>query len=364
MTSLPAASSSNAAAKERVFYVDMIRCTAAFLVVVSHVFAPVVASLNDYSLGEWWFFNFLDSIIRPCVPLFLMISGKLLLGSTREEPYLHFVRRRYGRLILPFFVWSIIYAYLDSLMDTAPFDFGDAVLRFLQGPTEYHLWFMYLILTLYLVTPFLRRFMQAATAEEIRALLILWFAFLMVQFFFPTLVGAGPVVILVNYGGYFVLGPVLDKIRIRRVDWLMLITFFIVLFNAMATYLLTIRASGVLDEKFYSGYAPLVAVYGAFFFLILKNIHYDRFLSKHTWLSALTMRMSRESYNLYLIHPFFIWLLTKGVLGAALSEDTGPNSFVGVSATAAAVLFCSLGSAILFKKIPIASRLFVSSVRS
>jgi surface polysaccharide O-acyltransferase-like enzyme len=361
MTSAPPLPSSP---KERVFYVDMIRCCAALLVVLSHVFAPVCAGMNDYPLGEWWVFNFLDSVIRPCVPLFIMISGKLLLGSTREEPYLHFVRRRYGRLIIPFFVWSMIYAYLEARMDKSPFEAGDAMLRFLQGPTEYHLWFMYLILALYLLAPFLRRFVQVARPGEMKALLILWFGFLTVQFFFPGFAGSGPAVILLNYSGYFVLGYFLDSVKIKRVDWLILITFFIVLFNALGTYLLTIQASGTLDEKFYSGYAPLVAIYGAFFFLILKNIRYDSGLLSHPWPRALATRMSRESYNLYLIHPFFIWLFTQGLLGVVLSEDTGPSSLVGVSLTAAAVLFCSLGAAVLFKKIPIASRIFVSSARS
>src|SRR5580693_4764367 len=100
--------------KRRVFYVDAVRACAGVLVVISHVFAPVCAAINDYPRPVWWVFNLFDSLIRPSAALYVMISGKLFLGSSREESYARFVWNRYSRLFLPFFTWSMVYAFYDA----------------------------------------------------------------------------------------------------------------------------------------------------------------------------------------------------------------------------------------------------------
>jgi surface polysaccharide O-acyltransferase-like enzyme len=348
---------------KRVFYVDLIRSYAILMVVVSHVFAPVCAAMMDYPRSVWWVFNLLDSWIRPCVPLFVMISGKLLLGSSREDSYLRFVWRRYSGILLPFFTWSLIYAYYECRMRGSDFSLPHAILQFLQGPTEYHLWFMYMILGLYLVAPFLRRWVQAALPGEIQALLVLWFGFLTLQFLFPGYISFAPGITLLNYGGYFVLGYFLDQTHYfeGKTGRLILLSLAIILFNAGGTFLLTLWNSGILDEKFYGGVAPLIVLYASASFLILKNINEEAPLLKTPGLRGTVLYISQDSFNLYLIHAFFIWLFIKGHLGFVLSEDTGPSPLIGVPLTTTAVLACSLGLSFILGKIPGVSRLFVTN---
>src|SRR5690349_3999686 len=100
--------------QERVFYVDALRAWAIFLVVASHAFAGIIWAKSAYPLHVWWVFNLFDSVIRLCVPTFIVISGKLLLGSHREDSYPRFIWRRFSKLVPPFFVWSMIYAYYDA----------------------------------------------------------------------------------------------------------------------------------------------------------------------------------------------------------------------------------------------------------
>ena len=347
--------------ENRLFYVDAIRAYAILLVVVSHVFAPVCAGMNDYPRAVWWVFNVLDSAIRPCVPLFVMISGKLLIGSAREETYLQFAWRRFSKLLLPFFSWSMIYAYYEARMQGNDFDAGRSVLEFLQGPTEFHLWFMYMILGLYLVAPFLRRFVRAAAPSELAALLGLWFGSLVLEFFFPGYAGSGPTLTLLNYGGYFILGYVLDQDGFSRLEagWLIAISIVIVVFNAAGTYLLMAQNGGTLDEKFYVGIAPLVAIYAAGVYLLMRHADYEKILAKAPRLRGIVSLLSLESYNLYLIHVLFLWLFTKGHLGFVLSENTGGSPLAGVPLTAAMVLAGSLALSVVLQRIPVVSRLLV-----
>src|SRR5439155_26041045 len=120
-----------------------------------------------------------------CVPVFVMISGKLLLGSNRQEPYLRFVARRCAKVVPPFFSWYMIYRFSNSRLFGTGFAPGQWVLDFLQGLTPYHLYFMYIILGLYLVAPFLRRFVQSAARSELTAVVLLWLCYLTLQFLRP-----------------------------------------------------------------------------------------------------------------------------------------------------------------------------------
>jgi len=198
--------------QKRVFYVDVIRAYAIFLVVVSHVFAPICWAMNDYPRSIWWVFNIADSVIRLCVPLFIMISGKLLLGSTRPQSYGQFIRRRFSKVVPAYFVWFMIYRYADVRLYGAEMNVPLWIRDFLSGVTNNHLYFMYIILGLYLIAPLLKRFVQAASIKELRILLALWWGHLTLQFVFPTVYSnSGAIATLAGYSGYFVLGYYLDR---------------------------------------------------------------------------------------------------------------------------------------------------------
>jgi surface polysaccharide O-acyltransferase-like enzyme len=347
--------------KPRILYVDVVRAYAILLVVVSHVFAPVSAGLNEYPPGMWWFFNLLNSVSRLCVPLFVMISGKLLLGSSREEPYLAGLGRRFAKIVPAFFIWSMIYACYEARMAGSPISLTGSFAEFLQGPTEFHLWFMYMILGVYLIAPFLRRFVRAAAPAEIKILLIFWLGYLTLGFFVPAYASSGPAATLLGYGGYFVLGYYLDQEGVfsGKIRELLGVSLAIVLVNAVATYRLTTDQGGALNQTYYGGLAPLVAVYAGCFFLILKKIDYEKlFFSRPAARRGVTY-LSLDSYNLYLIHVFFIWLFTKGNLGFVISEKTGGTPLVGVPLTVAMVLAGSLGLSYLLQKIPFLSKVLV-----
>jgi surface polysaccharide O-acyltransferase-like enzyme len=350
-------------AKPRIFYVDAIRAYAIGLVVVSHVFAPVSAGLNDYPFPTWCVFNLLNSSIRLCVPLFVMISGLLYLGSSRQESYLEGVGRRFARIVPPFFVWSMIYAFYEARMSGDEFSFIDALKQFIQGPTEFHLWFMYMILGVFLIAPFLKRFVLAAERGELARLLLFWLGFLFVGFFIPGYASSGPAATLLGYGGYFVLGYYLGThdVFTGKTRMLGLVSGAIVVINALATWRLAIERGGVVDQRYYAGLAPLVAIYAACFFLILKQIDYDALYRRFSGLQRAVTFISLDSYNLYLIHVFFLWLFTKGYLGFVVWEKTGGTPWIGVPLTSLLLLSGSLMLSYVLRRIPKISKWLVVS---
>ena len=65
-----------------IVWVDFLRILACFLVVLAHCCDPFVGSFDgsfNFKSAVFW-----GSLVRPCVPLFAMISGVLLFPVTLE----------------------------------------------------------------------------------------------------------------------------------------------------------------------------------------------------------------------------------------------------------------------------------------
>ena len=132
---------------------DILRIAAAAAVICLHVAAGVVLNPGD-TLPEWWAGAIADAASRWAVPVFVMISGALLLGDRRRATAAEFYSRRAARLVPPLIFWSVVYLLyrrLDNHTDPAQL-FGDIV----KGSPSYHLWFLYMLVGLYAITPFLK----------------------------------------------------------------------------------------------------------------------------------------------------------------------------------------------------------------
>ena len=76
---------------------DLIRTIAIVLVILLHAsIEPVPAIVTGYDSNvvvQWWSVNIYDSLARPCVPLFVMLSGALLLQPSKvDEPLKVFLK--------------------------------------------------------------------------------------------------------------------------------------------------------------------------------------------------------------------------------------------------------------------------------
>ena len=96
-------------------------------------------------------------IIYIGVPLFVMLSGALLLG--RSEPIVVFLKRRLRRVLIPFALWStIVYAILYwQGGGRSPVEFIKVLVIRTLGNDYYGIfWYVYLIIGIYLLVPALR----------------------------------------------------------------------------------------------------------------------------------------------------------------------------------------------------------------
>ena len=142
----------------RTLYFDFLRIFATLGVIIIHVSSQNWYTASVLSL-EWQTSNFFDSITRWSVPIFVMISGALFLDGNRSIKKIF--QKNILRIVTSFIFWSVLYAFISYLQGSS----GSSTLKkALNG--HYHMWFLFMIVGLYLIVPFVKRIVESKTLTK------------------------------------------------------------------------------------------------------------------------------------------------------------------------------------------------------
>lgn len=340
-----------AAAGERLVYIDALRLLAILMVVVLHTSARALT--KSPAFGEvWWAGNLFDSLSRWSVPVFVMVSGTLLLNAPRSESVEAFLRRRFSKILIPFFFWSGIYLCFRGLILKEPLSAWLIAQNLLQDPAFYHLWFMYVILGLYLITPILRNWLPGAAEPTLRYALGLWALFTCFLPFGKHLLGLGlglPMDFLTGYAGYFVLGYYLNRQPRLPAAWLWCLFLSGALLTLLGTWALTQQKHGLLDQLMFSYFSPNVLGMSVGVFGLFQGA--PRWQSAPpAWLTPL----SQCSFGIYLCHPLLLALaLNTTTMHQFKLENVLLAAWWGIPLCSVLVFGLSLGLVLLLRKVPL-----------
>ena len=137
----------------------------------------------------WQTLNFYDSLVRVAVPLFVMLSGSLMLSPARNVSISRLFTKNMPRLLAALLFWGLAYeAYpiLKAVFAEGIYDVPgvfSAFRRVLSGDVHFHLYYLFIILGLYLVTPVLRVFTANAGRRMAQYFLVVSFSATAVSFF-------------------------------------------------------------------------------------------------------------------------------------------------------------------------------------
>lgn len=149
------------------------------------------------------------SLIHVGVPLFVMLSGALLLG--KEEPLNLFFKKRFHRVLIPFFSWSIIISIIHFFQNGGRnlLNWSLIFTKDLFGNGVHGIyWYIYMILGLYMLTPILRSI--AKNAKLLAYSIIVCFGLYYLQYFLPEFSFASRFQFQnLLFIGYFLMGYIL-----------------------------------------------------------------------------------------------------------------------------------------------------------
>lgn len=164
---------------DRIVFVDYIRVVACFLVMLVHASENFYAadasglagnvSLLANESNRFWV-SFYDGFCgRISVPLFMIVSAFLLVPMKSGVTMGDFYKRRFKRIIPPMVIFMLLYTFLPLAWGGMSWEqsLNDLKMLPLNFPSMAgHLWFMYPLISLYLIIPIVSPWLERASAKE------------------------------------------------------------------------------------------------------------------------------------------------------------------------------------------------------
>lgn len=148
--------------RNRRVYLDVLRVLAACAVVLLHTVSGAADTMGFSAYPtEQCVFRLVMDLTKWSVPVFLMISGYLFLGYDCGNLSFAVMLKKYClRIASALLLFGSLYACVEKLAGGADFSarlLGESVLAVFRGESWAHMWYLYLILILYLLTPLLQK---------------------------------------------------------------------------------------------------------------------------------------------------------------------------------------------------------------
>ena len=353
--------------KDRLVWIDLIRVTSAFLVIGSHATWQYEKSLPGTIPDSYWLYtHFIDNFARCAVPLFLMVSGYLILRKSNSLKHGYF--QRLLKIGVPLLFWSIVYLVgrrftvgVDLMGN--PVNFNNGIRCILTGKVSIHLWFLYAIMSLYIAAPILHSYVKSASRENKIYFLLLWGC---ACFLFPILNDVLKISFEINNVnftfylisesvGFFVAGYFLGHIRVSARMCLICAASFVFL-----ALIITWVGFVLTDSNFVSNHSenarallahrfriPLALMA----FVVLKYIGETQFF-RQPKLSVGITRFASLTFGIYLVHILALLAIKHGVPWLPLNIFSFDPWF-SYPLTVGAAFFSSALTVWLLKKVPL-----------
>ena len=378
----------NSISDNRIVWLDVIRCVAMIMVIGVHCIDPFYISPTMRAIPEYTHWAAIyGSLLRPSVPLFVMMTGLLLL-PVKKQPLGKFYKKRIYRVLFPFLIWSVLYSMfpwvtgvlglpkeiigdffcytqgqesqslIDSLKDVAmiPFNFSHK---------ENHMWYIYLLIGLYLYMPFFSAWIENADRKTKRAFLLIWIISLFIPYLKEYVANClfersgyvfgtdtwnefGLFYYFAGFNGYLLLGHYVEKGN----DWSLMKTFILCILMFAVGYYITYtgfsttasnpNATETEMELFFTFCSPNVLLMTLATFLLLQKV----VITNSTVIKVLA-NMTQCGFGIYMVHyfvvgPFFLLI--------------GPSSLpipLQVPLMAICIFLCSWAfTALIYKLMP------------
>ena len=344
-----------------IFSADVIRTLAIFGVVAIHTANSVYERPDFFGGISWWLAIIIDSVSRICIPLFIMISGFLLLK--KNEKFSITFKRIVNRLLIPLVFWTAL-IYVTSNLKTAYTVFSlDFLLRFFSG-NVYYFYFLTILIGLYFISPLLSSYLRHENLERIKKMVVFFIlaglAETATEYLVKNCAIENSFTKWVPYTGIFLFGYLIGtakwKIKSSKlIKWGYLLGFAatVILNYIYYSYgsikVLRTLPSGCLSQ--YSDYylSLNVVLMSLTAFVFLVNFDYKSI--KNTIWEKIIYAVARASFGIYLVNLFVVNFWDKWLHLDVDSIRVPLWTYVIVKLVSVFVLSFLL--TILLKKIPI-----------
>lgn len=298
----------------RIFSYDVIRVVAILAVVMIHCSVSFVKSYNPPSIG-FLAGNLFNSISAMAIQLFVMISGVFMLNRNKVLNIDNLVKKII-KLFMLFIIWAVVYASLYHSN------------KFLSGVFygHYHLWFLFMLIGLYLITPILRLFVKPENKQYLYYFVVLSCIFQFIPVIIDLFLDQGDAA--VKYSNMFYLDFVGGFVSYYILGWLIAEDWekfkryktFICLAGVCSISIIFIGCELLTSSScrayktLYSSLSFPMFVYSFSVFVFLKDFAEQIENRLALNFKNFVFRLAALSLGVYLIHPMVLESVKRNLL--------------------------------------------------
>ncbi len=321
---------------KRVVFLDLLKVIAIFLVIANHCVDNVTPAERAEPWYNMWG-SIYNSFTRPAIPLFVMVTGILLMPVTMKMG--EFYKKKISRLIIPFLFWSVLYnlfPWITGLLNTdasvinvffkwveptqalSPALGNIAMVPFNFSFFAVQMWYVYMLIGLYLYLPIFSAWVEKSTKNEQRIFLAIWGVSLFIPYLRNYLINNlwgvcswnefGMFYYFAGFSGYMLLGYHLMKYPLELKGWRRpVLALSSLAIGYMVTFLGFKELSGVpnqseaLVELFFTFCSPNVALMTFGVFIGLQNIKFT-----NTKINKAIVKVSMATFGIWMCHYLFV----------------------------------------------------------
>lgn len=356
--------------KERYAFIDLLKAIAVFFVIIYHFNNLTVnffETQNTFSYLNYFF----ESIFSTCVPIFFFVNGALLLNKDFN------LKKHISKLITVVILtvaWGII-----TLLILMPikneymslFEFAKSLVTWKQQWIN-HLWFLQAVVVIYIFFPLIKKTYDNE-CNNLYFFLVMAFLMTFANVFLSNCANVLEFIIGKNYLSgninffdefnafrgiygysivYFILGGLFfkHKEKFYKKKWISITTSAIVISMIILTLysVLMSKSNGEIYDIVWYGYdsVPTLCMVISLFILSLN------YKGNHKILKIISIT-GENSLGIYFIHVIWGNLFIKYFKKLPYCHDIATNFLFALF-----ILFTSLLSVLLLKKIPVVKKLF------
>lgn len=297
---------------KRILYIDILNIIAIIAVVILHHNGIV----HGYSRTSAWYTSLIfECIFYFAVPLFLMISGAMLMPYREKYDTKTFFKKRALKVLIPaiawiatMIIWKVFIAKTMTIEDWSPKNILNIIFASKEETTYYYL---FLIMGAYLTMPVLSRLSKPEYRKTAWYLVGVFFIF---NALIPNLLKLAGVTYNTDFGlmmgqwcMYIVLGYLLSTQDIAKKYRVILYSLGIlsIVYRYATTIVLSNQAGKLVNTTWGYGQFHTILLSSAVF-VFVKNMNL-KWIEKHVKLVKTLGVLAGCSFGIYLVHKIVMF---------------------------------------------------------